>query len=120
MHALLVDPGVHSIEALDIDTKAESIRFALRCKAFSVLPIGKCFVYHDDHGLYRPMEVDGRLPAVLFQAFPQPIVGRVLCLGWPNSTGEDTPCPYTISELKPLVRFVRVNPRAILNGAPDV
>jgi hypothetical protein len=115
MHVLLIDPDTHSIEAIDSDLDPNEIRQLLQCDTFGIVPVGKVFVYHDDVSLYRPVDVDGLLPATAFKEFQQPIVGRVLCVGWPNASGEDMPCPYDTTEMRELLEYVRVNPKDILS-----
>lgn len=96
--ALLIDPVAQTVTETTINDWRD-ISPALRCDLFDVVQVAtNVSIYVDDEGLY----VDDQ-HFFYHPAYPQPLAGRGLVLGFDDHTGDSTDCPITADQLLPYI-----------------
>lgn len=106
MKAFLIDPKAKNITEIDFDkSDYRNINEILGCRCFTVTWINTGTtdeVFVDDEGL---LSEDTPLYSFQFLGGHQPLVGRGLVLGAPDSNGETTPATLTLEKLQEITRF---------------
>ena len=101
MKALLIDPKTETVTPTEINSWRD-ISPALNCSLFDCVQIAPHIsIFVDDEGLYVEDQHFFYHPA-----YPQPLAGRGLVLGFDFDTGDSIDCPITAEQLLPFILWL--------------
>lgn len=101
MKALLIDPKTETVTSTEINSWRD-ISPALNCSLFDCVQIAPHIsIFVDDEGLYVEDQHFFYHPA-----YPQPLAGRGLVLGFDSDTGDSIDCPITAEQLIPFILWL--------------
>lgn len=95
MKAILIDPVAQTVTETNVKDWKD-ISPALNCRVFDIVQVApNVSIYVDDEGLF----VQGQ-QFFLHRAYPQPLAGHGLVLGFDDQTGDSTDCPITVDQVR--------------------